>query len=637
MIKPHILSRSIALALAGLAHAADAVQERIEVVAKPIVEDNRIDDYAASSAVIGERQLRDLGAVDLASALRRAPGVQISRYNPVGAFGGDQGGAVFVRGLGLSRPGSEIKTYIDGVPFYMGLWNHPLLDLLPINGMRSVTVYKSPQPAVSGNNFAAVDLRAKRALEDGLHGAVRLSAGSFDTVVEQAELQGKHGDVDFSLAQGYARSDGHRSHADGELKNLMARVGLRLDAHWRLEAGLVQVDNRAGDPGDERLASPAVAPRYDTEATLLSSTLRHAHGDWQGELRLYRSRGEGNWLDQPAPDGDTYSDFRLSGLRWQERFSPWSGGELLAGIDLDRMSGEARFARVAPAPASRFEAPDFRIDSPYLALSQRMALDEDWLLQPSAGVRHYRHSDFGSETAPQAGLALISKRLTLFANASRGVNYPGLETPLLASLIPPLGQSWKQLDAERLDHAEVGFKFSPDAATQLDLSLFQDEVKNRYVFGFPPEVPPPPQFINLGAYRMHGVELSLRQALGTDWTLFAGLTLLDPSIDHLPYSPRRSATLGLNGQLGGLRLAFDAQYQSEVWALNRARAAGAVNAEQVAGFAVANVRVAYPLAALGRQGELFLDLENLFDRRYGYRPGYPMPGRWGRLGLAAGF
>ncbi|WP_265583807.1 TonB-dependent receptor [Chitinimonas koreensis] len=144
MIKPHILSRSIALALAGLAHAADAVQERIEVVAKPIVEDNRIDDYAASSAVIGERQLRDLGAVDLASALRRAPGVQISRYNPVGAFGGDQGGAVFVRGLGLSRPGSEIKTYIDGVPFYMGLWNHPLLDLLPINGMRSVTVYKSP-------------------------------------------------------------------------------------------------------------------------------------------------------------------------------------------------------------------------------------------------------------------------------------------------------------------------------------------------------------------------------------------------------------------------------------------------------------------------------------------------------------
>ena len=44
--------------------------------------------------------------------------------------GGDEGGAVYVRGLGASRPGSEIKTYVDGIPFYMGVWNHALLDLL---------------------------------------------------------------------------------------------------------------------------------------------------------------------------------------------------------------------------------------------------------------------------------------------------------------------------------------------------------------------------------------------------------------------------------------------------------------------------------------------------------------------------
>mgnify|MGYP000308265566 CR=1 FL=1 len=37
--------------------------------------------------------------------------------------GGDQGGAVFIRGMGTSRPGSEIKTYVDGVPFYMPVWN----------------------------------------------------------------------------------------------------------------------------------------------------------------------------------------------------------------------------------------------------------------------------------------------------------------------------------------------------------------------------------------------------------------------------------------------------------------------------------------------------------------------------------
>lgn len=136
----------------------------------PLVRNLELDAFSASSAVITQDQLRDQNAVDLASALRRTPGVQISRYNPVGAFGGDQGCAVYILGMGASRPGSEIKTYVDGVPFYMGLWNHPLLDLLPVNGMQSITVYKSPQPQINGNNFASIDLRTRRATEDGVHG-----------------------------------------------------------------------------------------------------------------------------------------------------------------------------------------------------------------------------------------------------------------------------------------------------------------------------------------------------------------------------------------------------------------------------------------------------------------------------------
>jgi iron complex outermembrane receptor protein len=200
----------------------------LRVTAPPIVEDNRVDAFSSVRTVVGEDQVRDQNAVDLASALRRTPGVQISRFNAVGAFGGDEGGAVLIRGLGASRPGSEIKTYVDGVPFYMGVWNHPLLDLLPLNGMQSITVYKSPQPQISGNNFAFIDLTTKRATEDGVHGSGRISGGSFGTLIEQVDLVGRSGDVDYMLAQGYARSHGHRATADGELMNVMGRIGLRL-------------------------------------------------------------------------------------------------------------------------------------------------------------------------------------------------------------------------------------------------------------------------------------------------------------------------------------------------------------------------------------------------------------------------
>ncbi len=497
-LKHHKLALAVSLAFAGGVHAQTATLPAVVVTARPVIEEVKVDAYSSTSAVVTENQLRDQNAVDVASALRRTPGVQISRYNPVGAFGGDQGGAVFIRGMGVSRPGSEIKAYIDGVPFYMGVWNHPLLDLLPVNGMQSITVYKSPQPQVNGNNFASINLQTKRATEDGVHGDASLSAGSFGTVIEQANLVGRQGNLDYTLAQGHAESNGHRANANGELNNVMGRVGLRLNDNWTAGASFLYVDNKARDPGDNRVAAPTVAPQYNTQAGMITASAAHVHGDWRGEFLLYSNSGEGNWLNQPALDGDTLSKFRMSGLRWKEQFSPWAGGTVVAGVDHDRISGNVQFNRVAPAPQGSFDAPTFKITSPYLSLNQQIALNQDWTLVPSAGLRFYEHSEFQSKSAPHAGVSLVSEKLTVFANVSRGINYPGLETTVLSSLIAPLGTSWKQLSAEELDHAEVGVKFSPTDATQIDLSIFNDNVKNRYVFGFPPDVPPPPQFINLG-------------------------------------------------------------------------------------------------------------------------------------------
>lgn len=609
----------------------------VVVTARPVVEDVGVDKFSAGSAFITQDQLRDQNAVDLASALRRTPGVQISRYNQVGAFGGDQGGAIFIRGMGVSRPGSEIKTYIDGVPFYIGLWSHPLLDLLPVNSMESVTVYKSPQLHINGNNFASVNLQTQRASQDGVHGDVRLSGGSNGTFTEQFNLLGRQGDIDWSLSQGHARSNGHRSNAEGELNHLLGRVGYRLNPNWSIAASVVYVNNKAKDPGDNRVVAPAVAPEYNTEAGMLSTTISHIHGDWRGELKFYKNKARGDWLNQPAPDGDSINRSSMSGLRWKEQFTPWKGGTMVAGIDHDRISGDATFNRVAPAPPGFFDAPTFKITSPYVALNHAISLSDEWTFVPSAGLRLYDHSQFASKTAPQAGLSLISDRLTVFANLSRGVNYPGLETPLLSSLIPALGNSWKQLSAEELDHAEIGLKWTASDATQIDASVFHDKVQNRYIFGFPPNVPPPPQFINLGTYTMRGAELSVRQGLSRDWSVFAGLTLLDPSIENLPYSPHRAVTLGINGNAGPLRIAVDAQYQSAVWALNRSRTAGGANTERVGSFAVANARLSYPMHTLGNKAEVFVALENLFDRSYAYRPGYPMPGRSAQVGLTASF
>ncbi len=284
----------------------------------------------------------------------------------------------------------------------------------------------------------------------------------------------------------------------------------------------------------------------------------------------------------------------------------------------------------------QYDISTFRITSPYFSFSQSLELTDDWSLVPSAGIRYYTHNIFKEQIGPHAGLSLVSDKLTLYVNISRGVSYPGLEVATLSQFIPPLRDTWQQLEPEQVDHGEVGFKAKPFEATEIDVSFFNDRIKNRYIFSFPPAVASP-TFTNFGQYTMRGFEISVWQGLGEDWSVFGGLTVLDPSIDNLPYTPKRSVSAGINGRIAGINLAIDSQYQSETISSNRARAGGAINTDKVDSFFIVNARASYPIPALGEKGEVFIAGENLTDQKYSFRKGYPMPGIWGQIGFSASF
>lgn len=613
----------VVLAVAG-------VTETVEVPSA-IVDAVSADAYGSSRTVVSQAQVTNLNAVDLASALRRTPGVTISRFNPVGAFGGTEGGAVYVRGLGASRPGSEIKSYIDGVPFYMAVWGHPLLDLLPVNAVDRISIFKGPQPQTYGNTFSAIDLATKRAKAEGTAVNVRVLGGSFSTLVEQADVTGRQGGWDYTLAQGFARSNGHRDDADGRLANVLGRAGRQINANWSLAATGMYLDNKASDPGV--LGRPDTKTgRYDTNGMLGALSLSHRYERASGVLTAYANRGEGNWLGQPGLDGDTLSSFALSGLRLTEDLAPWRNGRVLAGLDIDRIGGEVAFNRVAPAPTATFTGDTLTVTAPHAAIEQTIPAGNLWALVPSAGVRLYKHSDLEAVSAPHVGLVARSPKVALRVNAARGVTYPGQEVLVLTSLIPPLGTTWTGLKPETLDHVEVGAAVAPAAGTTLDVSFFSDALKNRYIFAFPPAVAFP-QFTNLGSYDIRGVEASVRQTIGS-WSLFGGVTILDPSLASLPYAPRRSLVFGFSGGHGPFRLSVDAQAQSSMLVFGQERAGGASNTQQVDGFVVVNARPAWSLPQ-GR-GELFVSLENLLNADYEYRPGYPMPGTSVQVGVSIG-
>jgi len=109
-ISPPLFGLALLQMAIGAAYAqgtsAPKSLEKIVVTGSPIIESSRIDAFGSLTTEVGASQVRDLNALDLSSALRRTPGVIVSRFNPVGSFGGDEGGAVYVRGLGASRPAS---------------------------------------------------------------------------------------------------------------------------------------------------------------------------------------------------------------------------------------------------------------------------------------------------------------------------------------------------------------------------------------------------------------------------------------------------------------------------------------------------------------------------------------------------
>jgi iron complex outermembrane receptor protein len=173
--------------------------------------------------------------------------------------------------------------------------------------------------------------------------------------------------------------------------------------------------------------------------------------------------------------------------------------------------------------------------------------------------------------------------------------------------------------------------------TKFDFSIFQDQISKRYTRSG--EDGAGAWSNTLPDYKINGAELSLSHQLDSQWKVFGGVTALNSSgldaSNQLPYAPKTAVSLGATGRVNGYKLSFDAQHQSSMYSLNQDR--GGYTPSQVSGFTAANARVAYPTTSLGKRGEVYAQINNLFGANYQYNAGYPMPGRNFRVGLIASF
>jgi iron complex outermembrane receptor protein len=328
----------------------------------------------------------------------------------------------------------------------------------------------------------------------------------------------------------------------------------------------------------------------------------------------------------------------LSGLRWREAQQAWEGGEIVGGVDFDWTKGETLSVPPGAGPTLSFGPETFRLWSAYAGVKHTMKLGEGLQFTPSMGARYYQHEVFGDQWTPQVSGVLEAGAWRIHASANRAANFPGLEVAAFSTVaIPALGQTWRTLRPERLDQLEAGVRYTFAPAAAIELTVFRNRARDRFVFVPPP--PPPFRFQNVERFTTAGAELTATVQPNNSLSLFAGISRLNVTPADLPYAPRWSLAGGATWQIASaLRLNVDGSYVSEQRSAAQSRAAGAPNVERLPAFALVNARLAYEfLRETRRKAEVFVAAENLLDRDYRYRPGYPMPGTGLTFGINGQF
>lgn len=617
------------IALGGEISSPKSLKD-LEVVASPLVEETGLSLEATRVYKVSSEQMDALNAQDLSSALRRVPGVTISRFNPIGAYGGGDGGAVFVRGHGSGRPGAELSTMIDGIPIYNGVWTHPLLDTLPIDLAQQIQVSSSPQPVLGGNmGFASINLIPKRWLEDGHGGRVVGSYGSNSTWTERFEYGGKKGPVDAYVMQSSKASNGERFNAEGDVDSIFLHLGVQLDPIWSVRFLYTHSESLVDDPREEGAAAIPRTETYETQNDLYILTLQHETEEAEGWIKIYYDDMWAKWEQWDTANGafDHYPKTDNAGIRLQEKLHLWEGGEWTLGLDHDYQTGRVKEEyETTPANSYRTDRYIFRNTAAYTMLSQDIKLD-DVVITPSAGVRYNDSKYFDDCFGSQAGVKVAFGQTTVYGNWSQSFNYPGVYAALFGEQIwgflpAAKHDDWKELDAEQIDHFEIGVSHTFSEYLKVDLSLFKDEVSDGFRI-----VTPPPHFAEIGEYSIKGVEamLTVMPTETFEWSI--GVTGMDADPDDTPNAPPWSVSSGIAWRpMERLILNADAQYVDDHWVINSRKEATVQ--EEVAEFIILNARAEYRLTPDDARTDMrvFAYLENITDEDYEYQPGYPMPG-----------
>ncbi|MBM3367406.1 MAG: TonB-dependent receptor [Betaproteobacteria bacterium] len=601
----HFRFAAAALAAISCVIAPVAAQDDAVVITATRSE-QRVRDAIAHATVITEREIRDSGAADLPSLLRRVAGFEYTQNGGIGTTS-----TTLLRGATTN----QILVLIDGVRVSSATTGTTQLDQLMPDQIERVEVVRGPVSSLYGSGAigGVIQIFTRQG-----RGAPRLevdaSAGGYGSQRLRASYSGELGDTRFAATVSRLETDGFSSirpdvvpganpDRDGyrntslsaSLSHRLARgheAGLRLFS----SDGRVEFDN----------AFAAAASDRHRGTTAVSSSLLYLNNQlasrWLSRLSLSEGRDR---FDNFTNDNVTSrTRTRNTQLAWHNDVSLAPEHTVTLGVES---------LRQAVSSTTNYVRSGRDVDAllaGYVGRSGRHGLQFN--------LRDERYSDFGRARTHFAGYGFdLTPQWRLIGSASRAFRAPTFNE----LFFPGFGNA--TLRPERSRNAELGLQFASGSHLARAVAF-----RSRIV-----DLINPFPIVNINEAAIDGLELAYAGRLG-GFDLRASLSLQDPvqrtaaAETQLIRRAKHFGNFSLGRSWGQWR--FAAEYSASGRRFDNHVTAFPTTRVELRRYDLFNLVSEYRIV----EGTVaYARLENAFDRDYVLTHGFNTQGRKLSLGI----
>ena len=553
-----------------------------------------VSDSATVPAVTGDAVAIDrTGARTVFDAVEKlVPGAFVTHRGVLGYGISSNGtGQISIRGVGES-PNAAVLIVVDGRPDFQGEMGHPLPDFFSLTDVGRVSVTEGPASVLYGSNAMGGVVEIDP-IQPSAQNETRLTAslGSFLTGQYRLSNGGTLGRFYYDVTGGISHTNGDREYSHFREGDGSVLLGYDPSDHWK-----TKVEGRYGhflveDPGP--VGEPSQANYAAVGRGGFSLDFDDAYGRMYGAIRIYGSYGR-NFIS----DGFRSID-DSTGVRFDQNFALTPTLLIEVGSDDMHYGGEAH------EEPSGYSFGTHHIDEQAgFALLQWTPLRR---LRLNAGYRYQANSQFGDVSAPEAGGSFaFSDRYSLAFNASRGFRNPTLRELFLFPAPNP------NLLPETMWNYQATFHARPSRAFHAWTTVYYASLQNLIVsLGNWPNM----TTLNAGNALNRGVEFNSECLLPRHIRIQGGYGYVR-STNLAPYVPADKFNYSIEAPLRRLTADFSGISVSR-------RYTDMTHTSYMGTYTDAALRLSYPLT---ERTSVFALVDNLFNRRYEFLPGYPMPG-----------